>query len=58
MLIYTLRPDGTSFWLPMRLLEKFRILPGAQLTTEQWEHPEVQELLERRRTRANGGKEL
>lgn len=46
--VYTLRPDKTPLWLPVKLASAMRLKPGALLTPEQYEDSRVQELLARR----------
>ena len=47
MLIYTLRPNGDSLWIPHELAKRIGIKRrGDQLTEEQMSHPDVKSWIE------------
>lgn len=54
-LIYTLRPDGASIWLPELIANSLKIKYGDRLTPELFGHAEIQGLIARR-LQAEGGK--
>lgn len=47
-LVYVLRPNRTSLWLPAKLLEEMGIERGQQLTERQFQDERIQEILTRR----------
>lgn len=47
-LIYTVRPGGTSLWLPVWLAAQLKISPNSWLTEAQFRRPEITRLLEDR----------
>lgn len=57
-LIYALRPDKTSLWLPMYLMQAFGLKRGQMLTQAQMHSREVQELLEERHKKTGKGGDL
>lgn len=55
-LVYTLRPDGTSLWLPWEMVRDLGIKKGARLTEEQFQSAPVQEHLKAMIERQEGKK--
>lgn len=47
-ILCTLRPDGTTLWLPEILASSLGLAHHQQLTPGQYEHAEIQGLLARR----------
>lgn len=48
LLIFTLRPDGTSLWLPQALAESMGLKKGDRMTEAQYNGEAVQELIRAR----------
>lgn len=46
--IYTVRPDGTALWLPSILAQSLGHEWGARLTVDEFNHHDIQGLIERR----------
>lgn len=56
-IICTLRPDGTTLWLPEILASSLGLAEHARLTPGQYEHAEIQGLIARRfSAEGKGGK--
>lgn len=55
MLVFALRPDATSLWLPPEVASRAGVLHGAALTPTQMAHPAVVELLAARAVNEGGG---
>ena len=53
-MIYTIRPDGTSLWLPDWLATRMGVRKRATLTEAQFNHPSIQSLIEDRQRREQG----
>ncbi|GEM_PF-5856558 len=45
LLVYTLRPDNTALWLPESLANAIHAHRGDRLTEDQFQNPQVQELI-------------
>lgn len=56
-LVFTIRPGGTSLWLPAATARRLEVKRGALLTSDQFASREIQELLAERRAkdRQKGG---
>lgn len=54
--IYTVRPGGTSLWLPEILASSLGISRGDHLTPAQFNHVEIQGLIARRAQAEKGKK--
>lgn len=39
--VFTLRPAGTALWLPAEIAAAIKAERGDELTTDQFEHPQV-----------------
>lgn len=55
-LIYTLRPSGTSLWLPRQLMKEMGLRHGDQLTAAQFEDQRITWLLADRLASEGKGK--
>ena len=53
-LVYVLRPDGMSLWLPNDLAAELGAAHAASLSTAQFNDHRVQDLIQRRRAAKNG----
>lgn len=47
LLVFTIRPDGTSLWLPQAAADAIGVKHGSRLTPEQYNQHGIQALLEK-----------
>ena len=46
--VYCIRPDRTALWLPKSIADSLKIKSGHQLTTDEFNHAEIQGYISRK----------